>query len=95
MANEKDKNMRQRFSNEERIAAGKKESQKEILDRGSHGNPSQKDWKGFLQKQKERESADKANLDSKIAQRKQELTKENSVKQNKQPQKNKEHDKDR
>jgi hypothetical protein len=81
--------------NPERIAQGKKETPQEILKRGSQGNPSQKDWVALLEKQKQRVASEKPNLDSKVAERKQQLEKEKSMNQNKVQQKTKEHDKNR
>jgi hypothetical protein len=94
MAKEKDQNMYRPIKNPE-LLNGKKDTQQERLDRGSQGNSSGKDWKGFLHKQKERNASEKTNLDAKVEQRKQQLEKEDSAKQNKEQLKNKEHDKDR
>jgi hypothetical protein len=78
--------------NAERIAAGEKDTQQQRLKRGSKGNPSSKDWQGFLEKQKQRSESEKSNLDAKIEQRKTQLDKPQVSKE---AEKQKDHDKNK
>jgi hypothetical protein len=98
MAKEEDKNMRQQFVNEERIAAGKKESISEILARGSQAKPENVTHVEHEKtRNEEAKTQERPNVDSKVAERKKELEKEkaNIEKESKEHEKKKEKEQDK